>query len=180
MPAGLATEPALRRRGSEDAKIVLAVVAAPHGAEPTGGGAPPGGKKDACQEHRQPPAIAGEQPGRQPIPPLRPFVGTLLIRFRHPWLSCRSRPGKAKLDRRTFFIARRVLLHAGYGRMFSASAEPNQLDKYWNCLAVARVPTSTPTTRPHGTGCLTARLSGQLRCRCAARRTKNPHSSAEQ
>ena len=54
------------------------------------GGNPLFDRADGCrQQHRQPPSVAGMQPGRQPLAPLRPLLGALpkTFRIRHPWLS---------------------------------------------------------------------------------------------
>ena len=79
---------------AEKVIIVLVVVAHTGRTEPTADGPPSDGKQDAHQKHWQPPAVARVQPGGQPVAPLRPFVRTLPVYRRHPWLSYHVCPEK--------------------------------------------------------------------------------------
>lgn len=52
-----------------------------------------GGVVDHHQQQQQQPSVAGVQPGRQPVAPLRSFARTLPICLRHRWLSHHVHPG---------------------------------------------------------------------------------------
>jgi hypothetical protein len=70
--------------------IVGEVVADARRPQPSGHRAATAGEQHPDQQHRQPPAIASMQPGRQPVAPLDPLLRAFPTTFaiRHPWLSC--------------------------------------------------------------------------------------------